>query len=122
MRRRSGDDATMHNYWKSSVTAAVAARVGRPHQAADPDNEMVSALLCDLGTMVLRKVEPGSYHRLLAYPAEVLVHRQCELEEHLLGVNHAEVSSYVLHHWGLPEEMAQRPFAFTIGPARRLAR
>ena len=68
---------------------------------------MVSALLCDLGTMILREVNPEGFSRLLAYPAEVLVHRQCELEEHLLGVNHAEVSSYVLHHWGLPEEMTE---------------
>jgi signal transduction histidine kinase/HD-like signal output (HDOD) protein len=108
MRRRSGDDAAMRDYWKASVTAAVAAREWAARaRLADPDNEMVSALLCDLGTMILREVNPEGYARLLIHPAEALLHRQCELEEFLLGVNHAEVSSYVLHHWGLPEEMTE---------------
>ena len=107
MQHRSGG-AAVQTYWKSSVTAAAAAREWAVRtRLPDPDNEMVSALLCDLGSMILRDVNPEGYSRLLAHPVEVLVHRQCELEEQLLGVNHAEVSAYVLRHWGLPVEMTE---------------
>src|SRR6185312_6575100 len=70
MQRRSANDAHMSDHWKVSVARAVAA--GDP----DPDSEMVAALLCDLGALILREVFPNEYARVLAHPVEVLVRRQ----------------------------------------------
>lgn len=108
MQKRTAADGRMSDYWKVSAAAAMTARewaVARHHP--DPDGEMVAALLCDLGALVLREVDPEAYNRVLDHPIDYMVCHQCELEEKFLGVNHAEVGAYLLHHWGLPEEITE---------------
>jgi signal transduction histidine kinase len=108
MQRSTSLDARMSDHWKISVATAMAAREwaitrGNP----DPDSEMMAALLCDLGALVLRQIYPEDYSRALDHPIEFFVHHQCKLEEEILGVNHAEVGAYLLHKWGLPEDITQ---------------
>lgn len=108
MQQRTAADKRMNDHWKVSASAAMAARewaVTRRHP--DPDGEMVAALLCDLGALILREIDPEAYNRVLDHPLEMLVCRQCELEEKILGVNHAEVGAYLLRQWGLPDEITQ---------------
>lgn len=108
MQRRSAGGRGMGDHWKMSVAAAMAARqwaVTIRHP--DPDSEMVAALLCDLGALVLREVFPELYARLLERPPDVFARQQCQLEEEALGANHAEVGAYLLQRWGLPEEITE---------------
>jgi signal transduction histidine kinase/ActR/RegA family two-component response regulator len=108
MQRRSAGDARMSDHWKVSVATAMAAREWAVAvRDPDPDSEMVAALLCDLGALLLREVFPEQYARVLAHPVEVFVARQCQLEEEHVGVNHAEVGAYLLRQWGLPEEITE---------------
>jgi signal transduction histidine kinase len=108
MQRRTRTDTRMSDHWKVSAATAMAAREwamlrGNP----DAEGEMVAALLCDLGALILREVEPQAYSRVLQEPLSSFVCRQCELEEEFLGVNHAEVGAHLLHQWGLPDEISQ---------------
>ncbi len=108
MQRRTAADTRMNDHWKVSAAAAMAARewaVARRHP--DPDSEMVAALLCDLGALILREIDPDAYNRVLDQPLGTFVCQQCELEEKFLGVSHAEVGAYLLRQWGLPDEIAQ---------------
>jgi signal transduction histidine kinase len=108
MQRRTSADARMSDHWKVSVATAMAARewaIARRHP--DPDSEMVAALLCDLGALILRELYPEAYGRVLNHPMEHFVCNQCKLEEEFLGVNHAEVGAYLLRHWGLPENITE---------------
>ncbi len=108
MQRSIPSDARMCDYWKVSATMAIAAREWAALRGdGDPEGEMVAALLCDLGTLVLREVKPDAYSRVLEQPIASFVCHQCELEEKFVGINHAEVGAYLLHQWGLPDEIAQ---------------
>lgn len=108
MQRRSPADAAMNNHWKASITAAMAAYQWSVVQNdPDRDTDMIAALLCDLGALILREVFPEPYGGILAQPVETFVCRQCALEEEVLGVNHAEVGAYLLSRWGLPKDITE---------------
>ncbi|MBI3407992.1 MAG: HDOD domain-containing protein [Planctomycetes bacterium] len=118
MQVRSKSNPRMRDYWKSSVASAIitrelASRMNNP----DPDSEMVAGLLSDLGTLILQEVYPDQCMQIMAFPPEVLVNSQCELEEKMLGINHAEVSAYILQRWRLPEEITQ-PILFHHHPTK----
>ncbi len=108
MQKRTAGDARMSDHWKISVATAMAAREwALAIHDPDPESEMVAALLCDLGALILREVCPNEYARVLAHPVEVFVRRQCELEEEYIGANHAEVGAHLLRGWGLPEDITE---------------
>ncbi len=98
----------MREHWRSSVAGAIAARelairLRRP----DPEDDLVAGLLRDLGMLILHQEKPDAYADLLAQPPEVLARSQCQLEEQLFGVNHAEVGAYLLRRWRLPAEITE---------------
>ncbi|MGH7171399.1 MAG: HDOD domain-containing protein [Gemmataceae bacterium] len=108
MQRRTADDTHMSDHWKGSIATAMAAREWALfRRSPDAESEMVAALLCDLGALVLREIFPDAYNQVLAHPIEFFVCHQCELEEKFVGVNHAEVGAHLLRHWGLPDEITQ---------------
>lgn len=108
MQVRSKMNPRMRDYWKASVAGAIAAReMATRMNHVDPDSEMVAGLLCDLGTLILQEVYPDQYLQVLAYPPEILVTSQCELEEKLFGLNHAEVSAFILQRWRLPADVTE---------------
>ncbi|HKI38644.1 MAG TPA: HDOD domain-containing protein [Gemmataceae bacterium] len=108
MRLQTSTDPRLCDWWKASVAGAIVARelavkLGRP----DPEDDMVSALLCDLGVFVLQQVFPAEYGPVVAHTPDVLAYRQCELEEQHLGLNHADVSAFILGRWRLPDDITQ---------------
>jgi PAS domain S-box-containing protein len=108
MQRRTSADSRMSDHWKMSVAMAMAAREWAVvRRTPDADSEMVAALLCDLGALILREVFPEEYNRVLDHPIEFVVQHQCALEEEFLGTNHAEVGAYLLSQWGLPDDITQ---------------
>ncbi len=108
MQGRNQATTRMRDYWKSSVATAIVAReLAARRSGGDPDSDMVAGLLCDLGVLILQEVFCEQYAKILTMPQEALVLNQCDVEENLFGVHHAEVSAYLLKRWRLPEEMTQ---------------
>jgi diguanylate cyclase (GGDEF)-like protein len=108
MRLQTSTDARLRDWWTASVAGAIVARelavkLGRP----DPEDDMVSALLSDLGVFVLQQAFPAEYSPVVAHPPDVLAYRQCELEEEHLGLNHADVSAFILGRWRLPDDITE---------------
>lgn len=108
VQRQTRPSPETRDYWKLSVAGAIlaqaiAVRMGR----AGPEEDLVAALLRDLGIPILQQMAPESYNTLLCKPIEVLAHHQCELEEETLGINHAEVAAIVLSKWHLPPEITE---------------
>lgn len=105
---RAPTDGRLQMFWKSSLTGALAAReISARCRGADPENDFVAGLLRDLGCLVFLQVCPEEYARVLSQPLPLLARQQCQIEESILGVNHAEVGAYLLQQWHLPEEMCQ---------------
>ncbi|MFO0865817.1 MAG: HDOD domain-containing protein [Gemmataceae bacterium] len=114
----NADPARMRDYWKVSVTEAMVVRQLATRLGwSDPDSEMVAGLLCDLGILILQETFPEQYAQIMAYPPEVLVTSQSELEDRVFGMNHADVGAYLLKKWRFPEEFTQ-PIRFHHRPSQ----
>jgi HD-like signal output (HDOD) protein len=80
-------------------TAAIA--VVLPVDAKSRDVAVLSALLHDVGRLVLASKMPDQFSAVISRTAE----RGCEpfqAEEEILGTSHAEIGAYLLGLWGLP--------------------
>ncbi len=94
-------------FWEHSVGTAVAAgalahhvRISRPEEVAG------AGLLHDLGKVVLYKQAPDAFARVLAAAdAERVSFR--EAERALLGVDHAEIASWLLARWRFPPRVLE---------------
>jgi HD-like signal output (HDOD) protein/predicted Ser/Thr protein kinase len=96
----------VEQYWSCSVGVAIVARelaVLRKRPA--PADDLLAGLLCDLGTIVLQQAFPDRFAKLLLNSPDMLALQQCELEREILGIDHAEVSAYLLRAWRLPEDL-----------------
>jgi diguanylate cyclase (GGDEF)-like protein len=91
-------------FWKRAVTAAVAARTLAQQVGQDSDTLFVSALLQDIGVLVL-------FHHCTDTYMEVLVQKNSrarsghDIEHELLGFCHAGLGGTLLKDWGLPEKI-----------------
>lgn len=74
----------------------------------------ISALLCDIGLLVLATGSPQSYERVRAAAASggSLV----EAEKKILGATHAHLGAYLMALWGFPDEVSLA-VAFHHSPA-----
>src|SRR5262249_51694675 len=75
--------------------------------AGDPEGDMAAGLLRDLGELILEQLFHDEFQRVLAQPPETFIDGQCALEESHCGLNHAEVSAFILDRWRLPAEMTE---------------
>jgi len=110
MQRKMGkvDARWTQNYWKSSVAGAIVAReLSKRIRARDPEDDMAAGLLRDLGELILQQLFPEAYHKVLAEPPEAVLAGQCAIEETYCGLNHAEVSAFILDRWRLPAEVTE---------------
>lgn len=89
-------------YWRRSMYAATAARVIAQKVLPTKLEEcFISALLMDLGTLVLDQLLGEQYGKL---HAKARGHADLQiLETHALGMTHAEVGGVLAEHWKLPE-------------------
>lgn len=98
----------LREFWRTSVTSAILARelavkLGR----RDAEDDMVAALLADLGVFVLQLIFPTEYSPVVNQSAERLANHQCALEMETLGVHHADVSALILRRWRLPDDITE---------------
>jgi len=99
---RDRDDFDYQDYWKRSLTSAVAARMLAELTGFDLREEaFVCGLLQDIGVLVLQQCLPQDY-------AEVIRLRKTEgldigaAEQRVFGVTHAEVGAALAEEWSLP--------------------
>jgi eukaryotic-like serine/threonine-protein kinase len=103
-----GPGALAKEIWMYSLSIAVIARELAIQQGrSSPAEDLIAGLLCDLGTMVLQQANPEGIANLFLNTSRALAQNQCELEDQCLGVNHAELSAYLLATWRLPVEITE---------------
>ena len=95
-------DFSLHNFWQRSVTTAVAAELLAQRAKLSNQEIFITALLQNLGELVLCISDPTLYKRVLD---EQRVNRQdvCEAEKTVFGFDHTEVGSYIFDSWSLPD-------------------
>ncbi|HUU85733.1 MAG TPA: GGDEF domain-containing protein [Phycisphaerae bacterium] len=94
-------------YWRRSLSMAVGAKL-----LADAvsdlrrDEAFVGGLLADIGMMAAVRCAAQEYEPVTRAYALRTVPIQ-EVEEEILGVTHATISSHLLAHWGLPDMLCE---------------
>jgi putative nucleotidyltransferase with HDIG domain len=89
-------------FWRHSLGAAVCARaVSRELHCGEHEEAFVCGLLHDVGKVVLAQVAPDDYRQALSLAASrsSLIR---DAEEAVLGLDHAEVGSWLVERWQLP--------------------
>jgi len=93
--------------WRSSLAGAIVAQaLSQRMGSRDTEDDMAAALLRDVGELILHQMFPHAHEGALL-PPTAFFNSQCELEEEACGLNHAEVSAFILDRWRLPKEMTQ---------------
>jgi diguanylate cyclase (GGDEF)-like protein len=91
-------------FWKRSVTSAVAAETISQKLNLDLEGAFVTALLMDIGIMVMHICQPEKFQQVLDMKKKSdssLV----EIETEIFGYDHQQVGRGLLKEWGLPEEI-----------------
>lgn len=97
----------MNRFWRDSVLCGIAAReIGRRCAQPTADRLLVVGLLADLGHLVLYQTVP-----VLADQARTVAEETNEplfqVEQRIIGCDHAEVGATLMDHWRLPACFAE---------------
>jgi len=105
----------MDRFWQQSIVAAVAAELLSRQLNQQTDNIFVTALLNDIGILVISQAKGDIYNRLIreVNDNDHLV----EAENNLYGYNHAQVGYALLKHWNLPDNICE-PILYHVDPDR----
>lgn len=94
-------------FWEHSIGTAVAAGAIAKHLGLDRPEEVSGAgLLHDLGKVVLYKQAPEAFAAVLARARDERIPFR-DAERALLGVDHAEVASWLLTRWRFPVRITE---------------
>ncbi len=93
-------------FWRRAVTAAVAADLTAKMVGQSNEDAFVTALLADIGILLLQRDDPVGYQALLDEHAAngSLI---SEVEKKHYGFDHAALSATLLASWGLPREVTE---------------
>jgi len=94
-------------YWRRSLTIAVAARLLGAHvPSCQPDELFVTALLSDIGILAAFHADRQAYRQVLTdtNAAGVPIHM---IEQRHFGTTHEQFSCMLLDSWGLPNQMVE---------------
>lgn len=103
-RTTSGFD--FDHFWKRAVTAGVAAELLTKQLGRSNEDAFVSAILQDLGIMLLQTSRGEEYSALLAEKDKSGRSLQA-LERERLGFDHQELTAALLADWGLPASIVE---------------
>ena len=102
----------------SAAVASLAQAVAKSRNVPKPamDDAFAAGLLHDVGKLILASNYPDKYEQLLA-EAATGDRKITQLEREVFGTTHAEVGSYLLWLWGLPDTVVEA-VAFHHNPSR----
>jgi putative nucleotidyltransferase with HDIG domain len=104
--RTSRLEVLMHQLRVHALTVTRAAdRIARESNVIARDDILVTALLHDIGKLVLGRAYPD--YTDLIDPRTVSPEKRVHLEQRELGTNHATLGGLMLHRWGLPEVLVK---------------
>ncbi|HHO75073.1 MAG TPA: HDOD domain-containing protein [Deltaproteobacteria bacterium] len=108
-------EQSMVGLWEHSLgSAVVSGAIGRHLGLNEPEEISTAALLHDIGKVLVRVSLKDDYEMIKAVVQnEGCSFRDAELE--VLGVDHAEIGSWLAGEWGLPERLAI-PISFHHDP------
>ena len=90
--------------WHHSVAVgAVASMISRTCGCADPSLVFVAGTLHDIGLCASERLDRVSFTEVISQIDELSPTH--EVEDDLLGWNHAQLGAAVLEQWGMPEEV-----------------
>ena len=102
---RCGRDADFDypQFWKSSLTAAVSARlIAKAVAPALAEDAFFTGLLHDMGLLTLARCMPDQYRLVVNETAQTACTGQ-DAENQILGFDHMAVGGHLLASWGLPD-------------------
>jgi putative nucleotidyltransferase with HDIG domain len=107
----------LRGFWEHSIGCAVAAgALAKVTGRVPPEEASAAGLLHDLGKVILYRELPDDFADILARAKDTgRSFRAIELER--LGVDHAEIASWLTSRWHFPPELAE-PIAFHHHPSR----
>ena len=91
-------------FWKRSIIAAIGAELFSGYLKISDDDIFVSALLQDLGVLILHGYYPDEYSRLIEEKNSTRIPLET-LEKRTFGFSHQDLCSEILNQWGLPENI-----------------
>lgn len=93
-------------FWKHSVGVGVAARHIAGHlEFPDVERYYLAGMLHDIGKLVIYREIPGQMETVLAQFDQYTDSTLLNLEEKLMGFNHAQIGAILLHEWKLPNSL-----------------
>lgn len=110
MKSGHGESFNYETFWKRAVTSAVAADLISAAINQHSDDIFITALLQDIGIIILYLSMPEEYLRVLD-EKRVTALPVVEVEKKIFGYDHQEVGTRILEKWGLPEAIYE-PIAF----------
>jgi diguanylate cyclase (GGDEF)-like protein len=104
---RKSQQAGLAAYWKRSIIAAVSAReLAVALKFGAPDEAFLAALLQDIGVLALGRVAGRDYEKVASEAGDDHDYL-ADLERQAFGSDHADVGSWLLGTWRLPEPLRQ---------------
>lgn len=103
--------------WSHSQCTAIAARlIARKVKCNSLDIVYTTALLHDIGKVILNNTMQDTYHDIISMVNEKNI-TFIEAEDQVLGFNHAQVGAQVAEKWNLPLELVEA-IEFHHGPSQ----
>lgn len=92
----------MRSFWSHSLRTGFAARLLAAHATTqNPERFFVAGLLHDIGRLVLLRLRPESYARVLEYCSAHRVPAE-QVERKIFGFDHGVLAGHLLKEWKFP--------------------
>ncbi len=105
------DQEFQEGFWRHSLAvgfcARILARKVKSRSIIDPDAAFSGGLLHDIGKVVMNCFLPDEYAAVAAERVRDTQSQTYEIEERVLGYNHAQVGSVLAEQWKLPHRLAE---------------
>ena len=118
MRADAQGDFDFDYFWKRSVTAAVGADLIASLVQKKSDDLFVTALLQDIGIVVMYLCRPADYLQVLE-DKQTTDATLTAVETAIFGFDHQDVGRHVLEQWGLPPTIYE-PIGYHHADTKRL--
>jgi len=105
-------DQEFHDkYWRHSLAAGFCGRILakklRARGVVNPDSAFSGGLLHDIGKIVICSFLPDEYAKIKAARESDQESADYEVEEKVLGYNHAQIGCILAEQWKLPERLTE---------------